>query len=125
MPFLAAFTVTQGSNCSQFTINDTSVYATEGTGTFSARKLTIQKSDGSYLKIGSTTYFEYVWPFASGNTLTLTITDTQQDFSFFITLALTSNAPQPGSTYVKSNVATLTCYTLSGFYTFAYNMYEL
>lgn len=128
MPFLAAFTVTQGSDCSQFTINDTSVYATEGTGTFSSRKVSIQKSDGTFLKVGTTTYNEYVWPFASGNTLVLSgVTEKnvpyiEQDYSFFITLALTSNAPQPGSTYSVSNIATLTCYTLSGFYTFSYKM---
>lgn len=128
MPFLAAFTVTQGSDCSQFTINDTSVYTTEGTGTFSARRITIQKSDGTFLKVGSTTYQNYLWTFASGNSLTLSGVDEKnqpyiaQDFSFYITMALTSNAPQPGSTYSVSNIATLTCYTMSGFYTFAYKM---
>jgi len=65
MPFLSAFTVTQGADCTQFVVNDTSVYTTEGTGTFSSRKLSIQKSDGTYLKVGATTYQDYVWTFAS------------------------------------------------------------
>ena len=120
MAFLSAFTVTQGADCSQFTVNDTSVYTPEGTGTFSSRKLSIQKSDGTYLKVGAVTYQDYVWSFASGNTINFTGID--QDYSFFITLTHTSTAPQPGSTYTVSNTAVLTCYTLSGFYSLAYKM---
>jgi hypothetical protein len=128
MPFTTAFTVTQGGDCSQFAVNDTSTYNIEASGTFSARKVTIQLSDGSYLKVGNTTYNEYVWPFASGNTLTLSGVDEKnnpyiaQDYSMLITLTLTSNAPQPGSVYTKQNTAVLTCYTMSGFYTFANKM---
>lgn len=128
MPFTTAFTVTQGGDCSQFNINDTSTYNIEGTGTFTARKVTIQKSDGTFLKVGSTTYNEYVWPFASGNTLTLSGVDVNnvpyiaQDYSFLITLSLTSSSPQGGSVYTKQNTAVLTCYTMSGFYTFANKM---
>ena len=128
MPFTTAFTVTQGGDCSQFQINDTSTYNVEGTGTFTARKVTIQKSDGTYLKVGATTYNEYVWPFAAGNTLTLSGVDQYnvpyigQDYSFLITLALTSSSPQGGSIYTKQNTAVLTCYTMSGFYTFANKM---
>lgn len=120
MPFIAAFTVTQTGDCSKFTINDTSNYTAEGTGTFSARKLTIQKSDGTYLTVGATTYNQYVWPFASGNSIELT--GLSQDFAFQVTLALTSNTPQPSSVYTKTDMPTLVCYTLSGFYTFAYDM---
>jgi hypothetical protein len=125
MPFTASFTVTQGADCSAFTINDTSVYTTEGTGTFSSRKITIQKSDGSYLTLGNTVYNEYVWTFASGNSLVLNGVDDKnnpylgQDYSFVITMTLVSTAPQPGSVYTKQNTAVLTCYTLSGFYTFS------
>lgn len=128
MPFLAAFTVTQGADCSQFSVNDTSDYTVEGTGTFTARKLTIQKSDGSYLKVGNTTYNQYVWPFGAGNTLTLSGVDQYQkpyidvDYSFQITLELTPASAQPGSIYTNTNVAVLVCYTMSGFYTFANKM---
>jgi hypothetical protein len=128
MPFIAAFTVTQGADCSQFSVNDTSDYSVEGTGTFTARKLTIQKSDGSYLKVGATTYNQYVWPFAAGNTLTLSGVDQylkpyiDVDYSFQITLELTPASAQPGSIYTKTNIAVLVCYTMSGFYTFAYKM---
>lgn len=128
MPFTASFTVTQGADCSSFDVNDISSYTTEGTGTFSSRKLSIQKSDGSYLVIGSTTYQDYVWPFASGNTITFSGVDSKnvpyinQDYSFLITLTLTSTAPQSGSVYSSVNAAVLTCYTLSGFYSASYKM---
>lgn len=128
MPFTASFTATQGADCTSFSINDTSVYTTEGTGTFSSRKLSIQKSDGSYLVIGTTTYQDYVWPFVDGNTITFNgLDDTDipyinQDYSFLVTLKLTSTAPQIGSVYTGSNAVVLTCYTMSGFYTFSYKM---
>lgn len=128
MAFLSAFTVTQGADCSQFTVNDVSVYTTEGTGTFSSRKLSIQKSDGSYLKIGAVTYQDYVWSFSSGNNITFSGVDSKdvpyipQDYSFLITLKHTSTSPQPGSVYEASSAAVLVCYTLSGFYTFSYKM---
>lgn len=120
MPFLTAFTVTQGSVCTTFSVNDTSDYTVEGTGTFTSRKLSIQKSDGSYLTVGAITYNQYVWPFAAGNSISFTGID--KDYSFLITLTHTPTAAQPGSIYTKSSAAPLVCYTLSGFYTFAHNM---
>jgi hypothetical protein len=120
MPFITSFTVTQTADCSKFTVNDTSNYDAEGTGTFSSRKLTIQKSDGTYFTSGGITFNQYVWPFGSGNSIQMT--GLSQDFSFLITLALTSNTPQPSSIYTKADMPVLTCFTLSGFYTFAYDM---
>jgi len=120
MPFITAFTVTQTGDCTKFTVNDTSSYVTEGTGTFTARKLTIQKSDGTYLTVGTTVYNEYVWPFVAGNSIEFTAID--KDYSFEITLAHTSSLPQPGSTYTKTDAAVLVCYTMSGFHTFSYYM---
>lgn len=117
MPFVTQFTVTQTGDCSKFTVNDTSTYNVEATGTFTARKLSIQKSDGTYLTVGAVTYNEWVWPFASGNSLELS--GFNQDYSYQITLALTSSSPQVGSIYTKTNAAALTCFTMSGFYTFA------
>lgn len=128
MPFILAFTVTQGADCSQFTVNDTSDYSVETTATFTARRLTIQKSDGTFLKIGTTTYQNYLWPFASGNSITFSGVDTylkpyiDADYSFLITITNTPIAAQPGSVYFKTSAAPLVCYTMSGFYTFAYKM---
>lgn len=120
MPFILAFTVTQGADCSQFTLNDTSDYTVEGTGTFTSRKISIQKSDGTYLKVGATTYQNYTWTFASGNSITFTGIDT--DYSFVIVMTNVSSSPQPGSVYTKTAAAPLVCYTMSAFYTFSYKM---
>ena len=128
MPFLTQFTVTQGTDCSSFTVNDTSDYTVEGTATFTSRRLSIQKSDGTYLTIGATTYNQYVWPFASGNSISFTGVDQynkpyiDKDYAFLITLTHTPIASQPGSVYTKQAAAPLVCYTLSGFYTFSHNM---
>lgn len=123
MPFVTSLSVTQGADCSQFTINDTSTYNVEGTGTFSSRKLTIQKSDGSYLKINGTTYNQYVWPFASGNTLLISGVDSttntpyiDKDYGYNITLTHTSTNPQGGSVYTKTELIVLVCYLMSSFF---------
>jgi hypothetical protein len=123
MPFITSMTISQGADCSQFTIADTSTYSVEATSTFTARKLTIRKSDGTYLKIGNTTYNEYVWPFVSGNTIILngvdSVTNTayiDKDYAFTITITLTSSSPQGGSVYTKTELIVLVCYILSSFY---------
>jgi hypothetical protein len=123
MPFTTAISFTQGADCSQFTIVDASTYNIEAAGTFSARKLTIQKSDGTYLKIGNTTYNQFVWPFASGNNLVISGVDDKNqpyigaDYAFTVTLALTSSSPVNGSVYTKTELPVFTCYTMSAFYT--------
>ena len=87
MPFTTSISLTQGADCSQFTVTDTSTYNLEATGTFSLRKLTIQKSDGTYLTVGSTTYNNWTWAFASGNTIRITGLD--KDYAYTATLTLT------------------------------------
>lgn len=122
MPFTTAISFTQGADCSQFSIVDSSTYNLEPTSTFSARKLTIQKADGSYLKIGQTTYNQYVWPFSAGNTLSLSGVDDKNipyipdDYVLNVTLALTSTNPISGSVYSKTEIPVFTCYTMSAFY---------
>jgi hypothetical protein len=122
MPFATAISFTQGADCSQFSVVDASTYNLEPTSTFSARKLTIQKSDGSYLKVGSITYNQYVWPFAAGNTLVISGVDEKNvpyiatDYIFNVTLSLTSITPIGGSSYTKTEVPVFTCYTMSAFY---------
>jgi hypothetical protein len=123
MPFYTIINVAQGADCSEFTITDASTYGLEATSTFSARKLTILKSDGTYLKVNGITYNQYVWPFSAGNTLTLNGTDStthvafiDKDYAFNITLALTSNSPQSGSIYTKTELIVLVCYIMSAFF---------
>jgi hypothetical protein len=123
MPFITSLSITQGADCSQFVITDMSTYNVEATGTFSSRKLTILKSDGTYLKVNGITYNQYVWPFAAGNTITLSGTDTttntayiDRDYAFNITLALTATIPQSGSVYTKVELAVFVCYIMSSFF---------
>jgi hypothetical protein len=120
MPFTTAINVTQGADCSQFTINDASTYTIEGTGTFSLRKITIQKSDGTYLISGGITYNNYTWPFAAGNSITMTALD--KDYAYNATLTLTSSSPQVGSVYTKNEKLILVCFIMSSFYTNAHKM---
>lgn len=122
MPFTTAISFTQGADCSQFTVVDSSSYNLEATNTFSARKLTIQKSDGTYLKIGNTTYNQWPWPFASGNSLVISGVDEKNqpyiatDYILSVTLALTSSNPINGSSYTRTEMPVFTCYTMSAFY---------
>jgi len=120
MPFITSITITQGADCSQFIINDASTYNVEGTGTFSLRKLTIQKSDGTFLVSGGVTYNNYTWPFAAGNSITMTGLD--KDYAYNATLTLTSNAPQSGSVYTKNEKPVLVCFIMSSFYSNAHKM---
>lgn len=120
MPFTTSVSITQGADCSQFTIADSSTYNVEGTGTFSARELTIQKSDGTYLSVGTTTYNQYVWPFASGDSII--VPNLSIDYAFTIKLELTSTSPQTGSIYTKTELPVFVCYTMSAFYSNTYKM---
>ena len=120
MPFSTAINITQGADCSQFTFNDASTYAIEGTGTFSLRKLTIQKSDGTYLISGGVTYNNYTWAFGSGNSITMTGLD--KDYAYTSILTLTSTSPQGGSIYTKTEMPVLVCFLMSSFYTNAHKM---
>ena len=128
MPFTTSISLTQGADCSQFIITDTSSYNVEATSTFSARKLTILKSDGTYLKVGAITYNQYVWPFAAGNSITISGVDDKnvayidKDYAFNITLALTSTSPQSGSIYTKTELVVLICYIMSAFFSNANKM---
>jgi hypothetical protein len=120
MPFTTSISLTQGADCSQFIINDTSTYNVEATGTFTLRKLTIQKSDGTYLVSGGVTYNNYTWLFPSGNSITITGLD--KDYAYTATLTLTSSAPQSGSVYTKQEKPVLVCFIMSSFYTNAHKM---
>ena len=114
MPFTTSMTFSQGADCSQFVINDTSSYTIEATSLFTSRKLTIQKSDGTYLKIGTITYNQYVWPFAAGNNITLTGADT--DYAYTVTILHTPTSPINGSIYTKIEKPVFTCFTMSAFF---------
>jgi hypothetical protein len=115
MPFEAIITPSQGSNCSRFTITDGSTYTVEAKGTFTSRRLTLQKSDGSYVTVGTTVYNDYVWPFAAGDSIE--ITGLTWDLAISAVLTLVSSSPQTGSVYTDTNLFSLTCFTNSAYFT--------
>lgn len=115
MPFEAIITPSQGSNCARFTITDSSTYTVEAKETFTSRKLTLQKSDGSYLTIGATVYNEYVWPFDAGDSIE--ITGLTWDLAITAVMTLVSSAPQTGSIYADTQIFSLTCFTNSAYFT--------
>lgn len=104
MAFLGQFTVTQNSNIENFLITDTSDYGSEGTGTFAGRTISIYKVDGTLLVA------EINFPFASGNTYTVSGA-LLQDYSLSIVFNWESNNPQPGSVYDVTEVVTFLNYT--------------
>jgi hypothetical protein len=115
MPFEAIITPSQGSNCARFTITDGSTYTVEAKGTFTSRKLTLQKSDGSYVTVGGVTYNEYVWPFADGDAIE--IAGLTWDLAITAVMTLVSSAPQVGSIYSDTQIFSLTCFTNSAYFT--------
>jgi hypothetical protein len=115
MPFEAIITPSQGSNCARFTITDGSTYTVEAKNTFSSRKLTLQKSDGSYVTVGTTVYNEYVWPYAAGDAIE--ITGLTWDLAITAVMTLVSSAPQTGSVYADTQIFSLTCFTNSAYFT--------
>lgn len=120
MAFNTIIGVTQANDCSQFQVVDSSTYNIEATSTFSSRKLTIQKADGTFLTTGGVTYNQYVWPFAAGNSIVLI--DIPYDMAFRITLKLTSNNAQVGSIYEREELISLTCFAMSSFYANSHKM---
>jgi hypothetical protein len=115
MPFEAIITPSQGSNCDRFTITDTSTYTVEANSTFTSRRLTLQKSVGSYVTVGTTIYNNYVWPFSAGDSIE--ITGLTWDLAITSVMTLVSSAPQVGGIYADTQVFSLTCFTNSAYFT--------
>lgn len=120
MPFTADFSVAQGIFCSQIIITDTSDYNDEAKNTFTYRRLYLIKADGTYIKFPANSVTDYIdFSFAEYPSDSITITGIDQDYGLRIVLDLNSSAPQPGSTYEKTSVCALTCYTTTALYNVA------
>lgn len=104
MAFIGTFTVTQTSDLTSFVITDTSNYGSEGTNTFSGRRIDIFTADGTLLVP------EISFPFSAGNIYTVSAV-LLQDYSLTIVFNWDSLSPQPGSTYQTSEVVTFLNYT--------------
>lgn len=110
MALTAATQISQGSNCSQFTVTDSSNYGgSDPKANISSRVLVVFKSDGT---VFTTINFSYaLYPSDS-----VVITGLDKDYSFLVIMTLTPLVPVLGSVYVANNDFALKCYTMTGFY---------
>ena len=92
-----------------FDLQDTSSYASEGQGTFTGRRITLTKADGTTLVPTGTTTTYIDFPFSGGDTITLDVLD--RDYALTILVEWISSAPQSGSTYEKSGLYEFEVYT--------------
>lgn len=104
MAFFGVATISQNSNLQNFLITDASDYGSEPTNTFSGRTIAIYKADGTLLVP------QINFPFSAGNTYTVS-NALLQDYSLSIVFNWISLSPQPGSTYVVTEVVTFLNYT--------------
>ncbi len=112
MSFTASFTATQGQDCTQLTITDTSSYASEAKSTFSSRKLYLYKADGTTFKFPSSSTTDYIdFSFSLYPADSITITNIDKDYALNVELILVSNAPVSGSVYNITQLVLLICYT--------------
>jgi hypothetical protein len=104
MSFQGAFTISQGTDASSFTLTDTSVGSDPN---LTDRKIYLNKVDGTTLvpPNSATTFID--WPIASGP---ITLTGIlNQDYSLNIQVVWVSSAPLPSpSTYVQFQLKTFT-----------------
>ena len=109
MALTAATQISQGSNCTQFTVTDTSNYGgSDPKGNISSRILTVFKDDGT---VFTTINFSYaLYP-----TDSVTISGLDKDYAFNVVMTLTPIVVQSGSVYVANNDFSLKCYTMSNF----------
>lgn len=103
MAFTGTFTVTQTSDFTSLTVNDTSSYASEGQGTFSGRRVYLYKIDGTTVVPEGTTTSYINFPFSAGANLLISgilLTD----IALLANVIWLSNSPQPGSVYTEQDV---------------------
>lgn len=109
MAFTGTFTVTQTSDFSSLTVNDTSSYVGEGQGTFSGRRIYLYKIDGTTLVPSGTTTSYVNFPFSAGASLLISgVLNT--DYALLANVVWLSNSPQPGSVYTSQDVKTFLNY---------------
>jgi hypothetical protein len=101
--FTGTFTVTQTSDFTSLTVNDTSSYSSEGQGTFSGRRVYLYKIDGTTLVPTGTTTTYVDFPFSAGASLLISgVLNT--DYALLVNVVWLSNNPQPGSVYTAQNI---------------------
>lgn len=109
MAFTGSFAISQTSDITSLVVTDTSSYASEGQGTFSGRQIRLYKVDTNTLVPSgiTTTYIDF--PFSAGSSITITGV-LLTDYSLSANVVWLSNSPQPGSTYIATEVVTFLNY---------------
>lgn len=102
MAFTGAYQITQTTDTTAFVLTDTSSYSSEGTGTFTGRRIYLFNSAGSNIVPSGTTTAYIDFPFSLGNSITIDVLS--RDFAFNIEVDWLSSAPQPGSTYTLTEL---------------------
>lgn len=100
--FTGNFTASQSQSLTTLIIQDTSDYSSEGQNTFSTRIIYLNKNDGSTLVPDGSNFTYIPFPFSLGNIINIDVLD--RDYALSITVEWISLAPQPGSTYTKSQL---------------------
>ncbi|MBS1729401.1 MAG: hypothetical protein JSS67_01345 [Bacteroidetes bacterium] len=109
--FTASMIVSEALDCSSFTIEDSSSYASEGQGTFVSRSLTITNYLGETIDangVVTSSPSPIVFDFANYPTNTITI-PSLKDCAYSIKLTLLSSSPQVGSVYSIQTSYSLVC----------------
>lgn len=117
MPLIAAISISQGANISQFTITDASNYGgSDPKANFSARKLILYKSDGTVYRQPGQLTDEIDFDFGAYPTDQITITGLIRDLALSATMILTPVVSQPGSTYSITTKFALVGFTMTALY---------
>jgi hypothetical protein len=109
MPFTAIIKVSQGADCSRFTVKDESDYAVETKPSFTSRELMFYDQNGTLIRTVD-------FSFASYPTDEYTYEGLEWDVSYTVKLKLTPATPVTGSLYESLTAFALVCYTYSAYY---------
>lgn len=104
----AAISYSQATTCSQFSVQDITDYTNEPTSNISSRTLTLYKSDGTIYRQPGQIQDEIDWPYASGNSYT--VTGLAEDLALNAIMILVPISADPDSTYTVSLLLALTCF---------------
>ena len=105
MSFNGAFSISQGTDPTSFTLTDTS---TGSDANLTDRKIYLNKSDGTTLVPPNNGNAWIDWPLSAGSSITLTGI-LNQDYSLNIQVVWVSSSPLPSpSTYVQFQLKTFT-----------------
>jgi len=101
--FTGSFLVSQTGDFTSIVITDNSDYSSEGTNTFSGRKIYLYLVDGTTLVPAGTATSYIDFPYSAGNSITITGV-LNKDYALAINVVCISLNPQPGSIYTLTSI---------------------